>query len=216
MVYANPHRLPRQVGTSVGWRYAKTMRHARRTIASLASVLLLLVLAVPTYAAGAGAGSRGSQNCVNQLERITPGLPDARIASSLCFDSFAAAFRHVTQGQLSVASDLRPEQVTQEMIAAAPSSSVVLGIDWEYDNYVGGFTAIWEGSSTCTASQAWQLSYVGDVYNDKISSAKGYGGCHHFHHYENGAFGGAVLTCSPNCATMGVMNNQTSSLKWGY
>jgi hypothetical protein len=154
---------------------------------------------------------------VNRLERIKPDGPEATIVSSICFDSFAAAFRHMTRGRVSVSSDLRPEQVTQQMVDAAPETVVVLGTDWNWPNYsTSSWSVNWEASSTCTPSLAWQVSYVGDSYNDKFSSAKSYGGCHNFHHYENGGYGGAVQTCSPNCQSFGIMDNQTSSLKWGY
>jgi hypothetical protein len=198
------------------------MRRIRATLAAAASIPLLLAMATSAFAASPSqAPLAAGRHCVNHLEHIAAGRSEAKITATTCFDSFAAAFRYMTRGQVSVPSTLRPDQVTPEMLQAGPLSVVVLGTDWGGDNYTsGGFGDMssinWEASSTCTASLSWTVTYVGNNYNDKISSAKSYGGCHRFNHFEDGGFGGSVRVCQPNCSTMGVMNNQTSSLSWDY
>lgn len=197
------------------------MRLIRKSLAATAAFPLLLAFSVEAYAGERQASpTPAGQHCVNRLARVSASGPEAAIVSSTCFATFAESFRHLTRGRVTVPADLRPEQVTQAMVDAAPASVVVLSTDWNGSNYSGGglgFSSVnWEASSSCTASQAWALTYIGDYYNDKIGSSKTYGGCHKGHHYEHGGYGGAVLTCTPNCSSMGVMDNQTSSLKWGW
>jgi hypothetical protein len=159
---------------------------------------------------------------VNHIEHLNSYSPEAVIVSSICFDTFAQAFRHMTRGHVAVPDNLRPDQVTDPMVAPmSVDSVVVLSTDWGGDNYQDGgffeFSSVnWEASSSCTQSVSWALSNVGSNYDNKISSSKTYGNCHKGQHYENINYGGARLTCQPNCATMGIMNNQTSSLSWDY
>lgn len=183
--------------------------------AAIVAALGLLTLVYAAPVAGASPASN-AQSCVNRLELVAAGSPEAKVVSSICFTSFARAWGYVTHGRVALPSDLRAENVTQAMVdAAASPTSVVLGIDWDGSSYTGA-NVVWEASNTCTTTQSWTVTYVGNTWNDRISSAKSYGGCHTFNHFEDGGFGGAVQQCKPNCSTMGVMNNQTSSLSWDY
>jgi hypothetical protein len=186
----------------------------------LAALLLVLAVAGPVAASGPqqASSSNTGRHCVNRLEHISPDSPEARIVSSICFDTFANAFRHMTRGRATVPDNLRPEQVTEQMLSLGPTSVVVLSTSWGCQNYIicGFGSTNWEASSTCTPSLSWALSYVGSTYDDDISSSKTYDGCHRGQHYEHPNYGGARLTCQPNCATMGVMNDETSSLSWDW
>jgi hypothetical protein len=186
------------------------------TVAAAATFLLLYIVASPV-AAAEPERQIGGRHCTVRIERISPDGSETRIASRSCFATYAESFRYATRGRVSVPNDLRPEQVTDSMVDAGIESVVVLGTDWDRKYYSTlGWSVNWEASSTCTASLSWTVSYVGSQYNDAIESAKSYGGCHKFHHWEHSNFGGAVLICQPNCSTMGVMANQTSSLSWDY
>ena len=50
-------------------------------------------------------------------------------------------------------------------------------------------------------------------WNDRVSSAKTYGGCGTNTHYQDSNYVGSQHVCE--CATMGVMNDETSSERWG-
>ncbi len=87
---------------------------------------------------------------------------------------------------------------------------MVIGIDYQDANYDANHpTKSWTAASGCTATLSWTLDYVGDAWNDRISSAQGFSGCNRYEHYENSGRSGSLYVC--NCATMGVMNDQTSS-----
>ena len=48
----------------------------------------------------------------------------------------------------------------------------------------------------------------------QVSSSKAYAGCSRYDHWENNNGQGAKINYSPQCATMGVMNDATSSERW--
>jgi hypothetical protein len=55
---------------------------------------------------------------------------------------------------------------------------------------------------------------MGATWNDRYESGKGFSSCDHNKKFEHADYGGAVLTCTPNCSTYGVLRNEVSSLKW--
>lgn len=191
----------------------------RRALATVAILALTLAFVAPTAAARPRVTSENpaGRHCVNHLEHLAGSAREARVVSVICFSTFADALNHATGGRANARAGLTPNAVTASMVEseAGTLATVVIGIDWQYPNYSNvGWTAVWEASGGCTTTQSWALSYVGAFYEDKISSAKGYSNCNRFHHWEHPSYGGAVLICRPNCATMGLMNDQTSSLSW--
>lgn len=188
----------------------------RRLGIALAGMALLALAAVPAASAAPRSAGQGN-HCTYRLEHISADSSEARIVAKTCFSSFADSFRYATRGQVTVPDSLTPDQVSQSMVPNALDSVVVLGTDWDRANYSSlGASINWEAPTSCTTSQSWTVSYVGNTWNDRIGSAKSYGGCHKFHHWEHGSYGGAVQICQPNCSTFGVMDNQTSSLSWDY
>src|SRR5450759_1602764 len=53
-------------------------------------------------------------------------------------------------------------------------------------------------------------------WNDVVSSAYAYNTCWHFKHFWDVNYGQPLVDCNPGCATMGAMNDQTSSETWNY
>jgi hypothetical protein len=78
----------------------------------------------------------------------------------------------------------------------------------------GGQSQDYFAPSTCSATNIWEVNYVGDTWNDRFSSGKGFGGCNHNKKFAAADFGGDVLTCTPNCNDYGSLSNQVSSLRW--
>jgi hypothetical protein len=174
-----------------------------RRIFFASGVVLLsaLAFAFPTPLLAAQTGPSNGPTCVYRLEHLPGSLRDATIASAICFDSLDQAMRFATEPATAA--------------GAAPLSSVVLGIDWDYANR-GGENRVWTAARTCSSTESWALSYVGNDWNDRTASAQGYGDCHHYHHYENISYGGSQIDCHTYCATMGVMTDATSSESWDY
>lgn len=76
------------------------------------------------------------------------------------------------------------------------------------------------GSTTCdTGPQApyiYTTSSVGWYWNDEISSATTLSDCNTIRLWQHDLFTGAFRDCSPECSTLGGLNNEASSLEtWG-
>jgi hypothetical protein len=199
----------------------RTKIKVRRLLIALAANLwIIAAAAAPTAAAGHAQPSNATsdgRHCTIRIEHVSADSAETRIVARTCFGTYAESLRYATRSRVAIPDNITPDQVTDAMVATGISDVVVIGTDYDAANYGSGtFTVNWETSGTCTSTRSWIVSDVGPTYNNHISSAKGYGGCHKFHHWELTGFGGAVLICQPNCPTMGVMNNQTSSLSWDY
>lgn len=174
----------------------------------------------------------GSKHCVSHVEPLQPGQKASAVQDRGCFDNFADALAVATGGRVRLPKDFRADDVTQEILdtgrsgtpltyaslAGAQQTYVVIGIDWEHANFSGN-TIMHETThlAGCTdgTSYGW-VNMGGNWWNDKISSARGYTGCH-ADHFEHSSYGGAMLRCTQGtdvCANMGVMNDQTSSINW--
>jgi hypothetical protein len=149
------------------------------------------------------ASASSEQSCVFYLEAIGPansaGEVPTRPVDRGCYDSTSAA--------------LSATGATLDSNGLAPTATVVIGIEWDNTGYSGA-NVIYEVSGGCTSTRTWVLSYVGDTWNDRFASGKGYAHCNKNKKFEHANFGGAVLVCTPNCSTYGVLNNEVSSLKW--
>jgi hypothetical protein len=89
---------------------------------------------------------------------------------------------------------------------------VVIGTEYTGANF-GGDSNSYTATNTC-AGTTYEVSYVGNVWNDNFASGKGFGGCDHNKKFENGSFGGEVVTCTPTCTDYSGLRNQVSSLRW--
>ena len=94
------------------------------------------------------------------------------------------------------------------------SSRTVIGIDY-WDAKFQGASLTWSANNTvgCNTGLSYSAASMPSGWNDTVSSAKTYGGCSTNTHYEDSSSWGMQLVCQ--CATMGVMNDQTSSERWG-
>jgi hypothetical protein len=128
-----------------------------------------------------------------------------------CFPTFSAAIFFATGGAVLVDEQLSPTDLTQEMLEDVPESHTVLSVDYVDSNY-GGLSLTWTGHGDCSASLTYSAGSMPAGWNDIVSSALTYANCNRNTHYEHSNWGGASLVCA--CASMGVMNDQTSSERW--
>lgn len=144
-----------------------------------------------------------------------------------CFATFPEAVSFATGGLLTNAPDSPAAAAADESfekrinaigaLAEADDVSplaVTLSVefDWAYhqDN-VGSIT--YTASSGC-ANYYWFKNYVGDGWNDRISSFRGYNSCE-ANHYENADLGGTSTGFLATASVMSNgMNNETSSIAW--
>lgn len=153
------------------------------------------------------------QHCV---VRIEPLLPDQTLSASEnlgCFSTFSEAIAFATDNSVILPVSAGPEDVTQESLPPpGTQSQTIIGIQWENSNR-GGSSIIRTTTyaPTCTDGTSFGSPGMESGWNDRISSAEAYSGCNNFYHYEHTNYTGAVRNCNTYCATMGVMDNQTSS-----
>ncbi len=120
-------------------------------------------------------------------------LPDAPV----CFATQAEVRAYLT----GVTTD-----VDRSLAAAA---SVVLGTVYKDANYGGGSLTLW-GEGGCVGA-TFGFPSLASGWNNSISSAKGAGSCW-LTLYTATSYGGTRLNCTPNCATIGSLNDQVRSI----
>lgn len=174
-------------------------------------LLVLAGMAVPQATAQVG------QNCSYRLVPIskTGSVTRADIELIGCYGTYAGAIEAGTGGAVDVAPDSTPLSLTaSELATDTAASDVLIGTEFDSTGFGGGSTNYF-AASTCSASNTWEVNYVGDALNDTFSSGKGFGGCDHNKKFVAADFGGDVLTCTPNCTNYGAgVSNEVSSLRW--
>jgi hypothetical protein len=170
---------------------------------------LLLGLVTPARAAE-------PQNCSYRLVPVeqTGGVITADLELIGCFTSFEHAIEAGFGGSVDIASTETPATLTDaDLSVTVAAADVLIGTEYNLVSFAGTSTSYF-ASSTCTVLTTWQVSYVGDAVNDTFSSGKGFGGCDTNRKFEHSNFGGAVRTCTPNCADYVGLANKVSSLRW--
>ena len=159
-----------------------------------------------------------NQHCVARLEPV-PGSPDSRISSIDCYPSFADAIHAATEGAVSLSPDeniktqlktLRNELKSTVNASTAGSGPVILAVDYVDDIYRGA-SLTYLGNATCSSTVSHQFGILVGGWDNQISSTQGFGGCNRNILYEHTNYGGASITCTPNCIGLGVMNDAASS-----
>lgn len=181
---------------------------------------LFLVLFL-TAAKSSGINNNG-QHCYALIAPIAEGNDGSSgIIKSECFDNFADSIYAATNGRVQIDRSTQPGEVSNEILnssngLSSPSSQVVIGIDWDSTNF-GGSSNTWAVSgSGCSSTVQYSASSMPSGWDNRVSSARGYSGCNYFYHYQNTNFGGSSIVCNTECATMGSLDNATSSEKWSY
>lgn len=157
-------------------------------------------------------GPTATASCTST--QCNPGEQSSQVSQPQCFATFARAIAAATGGTVQLSPAAKPSQLTQEMLSDVPDTTTVIGIDYVNSNF-GGNSLTWTSTSGgCTSTQHFQASSMPSGWNDVVSSARSFANCNTYTHFENVSFTGAELNCGPSCATMGVMNDKTSSEKW--
>jgi hypothetical protein len=179
-------------------------------------IILLLAAASPTGKID------NKQHCYALIASIEEGNNgSSRVIKSGCFDNFADSIYAATNGRVLLNHSARPEEVTNEILNSnnrliSPSNQVVIGIDWDNTNF-GGSSYTWVVSgSGCSSSTQYSVSSMPSGWDNRVSSARGYSNCNYFYHYQGTSYGGSSVVCNTECATMGSLDNATSSEKWSY
>lgn len=165
-----------------------------------------------------------ANHCVTFLEPVPQDSDKPSKSSSRgCYETFAEAILVATDGVVKLDDNLSPQELTQEMLDAKGmgrgSSSVVIGIDYNYYNFsTAGGSHTYHASGACTPSVGYRQDSMASGWNDAVSSARAYSQCHQFIHYEHVNQSGTSITCDmgSTCGNLGFMDNKTSSLRWRH
>ena len=181
----------------------------------LLAVALLFTLVLPA-AAAAPTSQRTVRHCVTHLA-AAPAGQDSAVVGSRCFATYEEAFEHGSRGAIDAPSALQARDVTRAMAAeAAAASSFILGTYYDNQSYGGSTWSYW-GNAACTATSGFTLASLSTGFggaDNRFESSKSFSNCNQNRHFEHPSFAGATLLCTPNCSNLGIMNNNTSSLRW--
>jgi hypothetical protein len=187
-----------------------TVRRLRvaRVLAACAG-LVLLGMSAPAAMAETG------QHCVATVVANTSNVSDYQ-----CFDTFAAAISHATEGRVDLPAGAKT--VSDEQLASAGTLStsddeqvadVTLGTEYDGTNY-GAPTLTLVGSGGNCSTSTYDFDNLGSYgWNNRPSSARGYGGCW-INHYDQTNQGDPHYVCDGTCTGLGALNNRASSLRF--
>lgn len=184
-------------------------------VLAISSALLLLAFAPGT----AGARSATGRHCVFHLEPVSrpkPHVISARLEKVGCYETFSEAVENGSGGAIKLPDATTPRNLTDGLImdstVARVGDDTLIGTEWNTTGY-GGISNSYMAANACSGV-SYETPYVGDVWNDRFESGKGFGGCDTNKKFVHSDFGGDVLTCTPNCSDYGALRNEVSSLKW--
>jgi hypothetical protein len=190
-----------------------------RTVRVLAICGAMVLLAcVPGTA---GARSAAGRHCAVRLEPTSYPKPNVILARAVrvgCYDTLSEAVEAGSGGAIRLPRNTTPQELTDELIARSTvtarigGGTTLIGTEWMGLSYSGGSRS-WYAPDACIGN-TWETDYVGDSWNDVFDSGKGFGGCDTNKKFVHANFGGDVLTCTPNCADYGALQNEVSSLRW--
>ncbi len=186
-----------------------------RPVAACCALLLTFSIAGGPVAQARSAG----RHCAYRLDPVSYDAATRTVSAELvpigCYDTFAESLAAGSGGAIQVSRSTSPALLTDAMVSDATLASgadTLIGTEWATVNYSGSSNSYW--APDACAGTVYAVAYVGDAWNDDFESGKGFGGCDTNRKFEHSNFGGAVLTCSPNCIDYGSMRNLVSSLKW--
>jgi hypothetical protein len=189
----------------------------RRALGAVLAALLAAVIAGPAQA-------RAARHCAFWLKPVGPANAARAVPTTTvkigCYGTLAGAIEAGSGGATIVSVSTTTAQLTDRMLRDATdpnaTDSVMIGTEWDSIGFGVGSHSYF-AASTCSAFVSWEVSYVGDEFNDQFSSGKGFGGCDANRKFTASNFGGASKLCTPNCANYGPgVSNEVSSLRWGH
>ncbi|MDN4612920.1 hypothetical protein P5G50_00530 [Leifsonia sp. F6_8S_P_1B] len=173
----------------------------KRAPALVSAAALAAVLSVTTTAAAPPnqepAAPSAGEYCAVRIEPLASGVDPA---TPVCFrtpDELRAYLAVVTAPRGTSA------------LAAATTASTVLGTVYKDAGYAGGSLSFY-GSGSC-AGVTFGFAALDAGWRNVISSAKAFAGCH-VSLYSAPSYGGSQLLCTPNCASLGALNDRVLSL----
>jgi hypothetical protein len=144
---------------------------------------------------------RAEVHCVVEVQPIDSG---ERQAAPRCFATKAEADGF-----------LEASMTQADTFSLSAMASVSLGTLYADTNYGGSSLTMW-GSSGC-AGVTYGFASLSGGWDSRVSSAKAYNGCW-VTLYRGTGYSGDRLNCTPNCSSVGSLNDQVRSVvfrPWG-
>ena len=165
-----------------------------------------------------GQPQTGEKHCYVLLGALRPGELTSRMTVGSCYSTYADMVFAATKGAVRLPRDIRPDQVTPEMVQNGVLTK--LSTDYVDVSYLGRSLTWWaEDAHGCSDGSAYAQSSMpvidGFNWNNVISSSRlrSDGGCNSNLHFTSTSFTGTSVDCT--CYWMGgSINNDTSSEKW--
>lgn len=131
-----------------------------------------------------------------------------------CFTTFAAAVADLSGGEVKVSGGAAAFSTADASAVAVAAASYTAMVAYEDSSY-GGASNIFQVVNLCDGDAAVEnsQSLVGTIWNDRISSFKGYNGCDSklWSNLWGGSSYGPTLTTTYVGATL---NDEASSIQW--
>lgn len=191
-----------------------------------AAVLAVVGQAGVANAATIDGPTQSGTHCAVGVTATAPGAEATAAPQVECFDSDAAVWKFVTgaplpAGTTSLADAVKLQsalpptsaRTLSATVAAAATGYVVLAVVYTDANYGGTSLTLFGTSATnlCPSGSTYGFANLGSYgFNDVISSVSG-NNCQ-VQLYQNINYGGSTLKCNGNCASVGSLNDQASSI----
>ena len=188
--------------------------------------VLSMVSAIVTIVSGNAFAQEAHEpkgmHCVAQVDPDGGSKGTSVTPTLVCFETFAEAILEATDGSVAAESDaeiLAALDTVDEILSAGDTvsaSSTVIGVDFAWQDYkTGGGTLTFTTTNPqgCYSGASYSWNTMPRGWDNGVGSARAYGGCDRFYHFEYSYHRGSVLRCY-RCSRMGVMNLATSSVKF--
>ena len=186
----------------------------------IAAVVAALVVVGVAGSVSVPAQARWGRHCAARLEPVGAkdrhGVISARAVDIGCFPTFAEALFAGSGGAVRVPAGTTPAGLTRRLLAASSTAApTVRLIGTEFTGFAyGADSRSYFAPTACAGGDVWELSYVGEAWNDVFESGKGFGGCDRNRKFAAAGFTGGSVLCTPNCPDYGVLDMEVSSLRW--
>lgn len=191
----------------------------------LAAGLVTIVPALPAASDPTSdpVGETGELHCAFELQPIwedpDTGMVTADAVLTGCYATFEEAVEAGSGGAVDLAEGAQPADLTQRTLrrstspaVAAPGDDVLIGEEFDETGFGPG-SALYFAPTGCGQNN-YQDPYVGDQWNNRFESGKGFHNCDQNRKFKHQDFGGDDRLCTPNCSDYGSLRNEVSSLKW--
>lgn len=156
------------------------------------------------------------QHCVATVEPIQNEKEVSKVEEGGCFTTLAEAVSVATDGELRLDPKTKPRDLTEKMLSTKGKKTII-AIDFDKPNFEDRSNSMTWNSNRggCKPNLEFRVAYLGQQWNDRVSSVLGAGNCTRQYLFEHTEFNhnkkGEVARCRPSCQGFRIMDNKASS-----